>query len=921
MKKTRHQIVQELACLPGYWAKRCTSELRYLEELFTAGVISNEAFLDMEAESIYTVYLEEGSLGKSSVLLWEQQVPEEVKKASKSFTVSCVGHAHMDMNWQWTYDETVMVVLDTIRTMLNLMEKYPDMVYLQSQAAVYHIIERYAPEMLEEIRDAIQRGQWEVVASTWVEADKNLPNGESAVRQLMYTKKYLSVLLGLSDEDFLIDFEPDTFGHASMTPEILEQGGVKYLYHCRGEETLSLYHWKAASGKKITVLREPMWYNAPIEWESFLYIPGYCTAHKIDTMCHVFGTGDHGGGVTRRDIERIHDMNEWPCMPVIRFGKLWDFFKETDNMELPLVSGERNFVFDGCYSSQSRIKAGNRQAERELYEAELLSSMASLICKKKYNERLYEDAWRAVLFNQFHDILPGSCTGEARDFALGRYQEVKAYTASQKSAAIRAVMSCVNTAASIIDCEKDVKSISEGAGAGYHENARYHVFNHGNGGSVRVFHLVNTFDTVWEGNTELTVWDWPYEPSCAKVTDENGVVMQSEIIDGIQREYWTHRYFRILLSCRIPAFGYRTVYVRAASAPVSYERISFPRKQAEDQTIVLENDLVRAAFDVDGLRIRTFEDKRSLKNMIPHGATGGFDFTEEDSSKGMTAWIVGRQISSRSAIEHVSVFNEQKSKLRCSFSFKGKIRESDIDGLIWLDSGSRMLHISVNCRWKEIGNPGGPVPKLSFGIPVEKTEKIICDTPYLIEARETGDHDIPAQTFVYASGLMLTTDSKYGFGCNGQKLSVTLLRSSYDPDPLPEFCDHHFTIGLGIPENEGNEALMRESRLFLDSPIIAAGTLHEGKLPQTGAWMEICGNVHASAIKTAEDGTGDLIVRIVNYADSAETFAVSLPEPISRAFISDIHEKCINRLEVDEKKRIHAKVEPHALMTLRIEIS
>lgn len=199
------------------------------------------------------------------------------------------------MNWLWAYDETAIVTIETFRTMLQLMKEYPQFTFLQSQASVYKITEEYAPELLPEIREKIASGQWEAVASTWVEADKNMPNGESLTRHLLYTRQYLKNLLGLKDEDFLVDFEPDTFGHTAQSPEILASGGVRYLYHCRGGDGESLYRWEAPSGARVTVLREPEWYNSGIDYTTFLYIPGYCTAHGLDRMCHVYGVGDHGG--------------------------------------------------------------------------------------------------------------------------------------------------------------------------------------------------------------------------------------------------------------------------------------------------------------------------------------------------------------------------------------------------------------------------------------------------------------------------------------------------------------------------------------------------------------------------------------------------------------------------------------------------
>ena len=164
---------------------------------------------------------------------WEEAL-SPMSPDCKALTVHFNGHAHIDMNWMWPYHETVSVTLETFRTVLALMEEYPGFTFAQSQASTYKIVEEYDPDMLDEIRRRVREGRWEVSASTWVEADKNMPNEESMARHLLYTKDYLSKLLDIDPATLNLDFEPDTFGHSANVPEILSQGGVKYYYHCRG---------------------------------------------------------------------------------------------------------------------------------------------------------------------------------------------------------------------------------------------------------------------------------------------------------------------------------------------------------------------------------------------------------------------------------------------------------------------------------------------------------------------------------------------------------------------------------------------------------------------------------------------------------------------------------------------------------------
>ena len=138
-----------------------------------------------------------------------------------------------------------------------------------------------------------------------------------AVRHILYTKRYLSRLLDISPDSIKIDFEPDTFGHNANVPEILQNGGVDYYYHCRAHDQYFLYNWESPSGKRVLVFRDPRWYNGTVEYDSFVTDPLFCHEHGVDVNLFVYGVGDHGGGPTRRDVERIIDMSSWPLYPTI----------------------------------------------------------------------------------------------------------------------------------------------------------------------------------------------------------------------------------------------------------------------------------------------------------------------------------------------------------------------------------------------------------------------------------------------------------------------------------------------------------------------------------------------------------------------------------------------------------------------------
>ena len=130
------------------------------------------------------------------------------QKAAKEYKVILAAHSHIDMNWRWSYNETVAITLSTFRSILNIMEQYPEFCFSQSQASVYKIVEEFDPNMMEEIKARIAEGRWEVTATAWVETDKNMPSGESLLRHIEYTYEYLTKVWGVKRLE--VDFSPDT---------------------------------------------------------------------------------------------------------------------------------------------------------------------------------------------------------------------------------------------------------------------------------------------------------------------------------------------------------------------------------------------------------------------------------------------------------------------------------------------------------------------------------------------------------------------------------------------------------------------------------------------------------------------------------------------------------------------------------------
>jgi len=270
--------------------------------------------------------------GLAAAVAEAESVLAPLGETAKSYTVHCVGHAHIDMNWMWSWPETVAVTNDTFTTVMRLMDEYPGFCFSQSQASVYAIVEQYNPDLLARMAERVKEGRWEVTASHWVEGDKNLAGGESLCRHLLYTRRYMQHLFGLKPEDVNIDWSPDTFGHAVTVPTYLVRGGIKYLYLHRpgvhGPKRPGAFWWQAPDGSRVLVRNDmALGYNGAITPDLARLLVGFtCETGSRDFM-FVYGVGDHGGGPTRRDLRRAIEMDTWPIFPNIRFSTARAFYE------------------------------------------------------------------------------------------------------------------------------------------------------------------------------------------------------------------------------------------------------------------------------------------------------------------------------------------------------------------------------------------------------------------------------------------------------------------------------------------------------------------------------------------------------------------------------------------------------------------
>lgn len=863
-----------------------------------------DALIEEELGYLSAALERDGTLTKSVCANAEELLLPMTDEA-KAYKLILAGHAHIDMNWMWSWPETVAATIATFTTMLNIMDEYPQFCFSQSQTSVYQIIDDYAPELHDRIKARIDEGRWEVTSSAWVETDKNMPNTESLIRHIGYSKKYLSEKWGIPGDKLEVDFSPDTFGHSANLPEIDTFGGVKYYYHCRGlDGDNALYRWKGQSGKELLVYREQYWYNSGITPKpamGLFDVSARCAGLKTGLV--VYGVGDHGGGPTRRDVERGLEMQSWPIFPTIKFGTFREFFLEAESVRdrLPVVDHELNFIFPGCYTTQSRVKLGNRRSEAALSEAETAMALAHLGADAPLHTAPIESAWQKVLFTHFHDILTGSCVQDSREHAMGLFQDALAVANTETSLALGKLTAKIDT--SMVTVQYDPDSQSEGAGVGYHIGSFTSRAEDERGqGLTRLWTVFNNTPADKSEPVEITVWDWTGDMRYLSVTDVNGTPLPCQLLDGDLQHYWDHKYFRMLVHLDVPALSYATVVLSQGEMgdyPVYFQN---PHRTANDEhDFVLENDCIRAVFDrATGMMLSLTDKKTGTEQLSAPAGLELIDTKRHNSD----AWNIGSYLEKISITDVNNIHPTCSGALRSGFAFDARIRSSRISVEYTLDQGASFVKAHIRADWSEVG--GEKVPVLAYEMPLSITsDRFAYNIPAGAVIRPAADQDRPGLSYIAAAldgdcAPAIVTDCKYGFRgtCKDGKASLisTLINTATNPDPYPERGIHNITLSIGLFPTDARA--MEYASRSANRPMapVSVGS-HKGELPADGTLLRADSDTGVLSAVIAEEDA--LHVRFYSVSDQDGVIACDAGKAVSEAYLVDLAGSKVGDCTVD----------------------
>ncbi|MGA3221112.1 MAG: alpha-mannosidase, partial [Acidimicrobiales bacterium] len=354
-----------------------------------------------------------------------------------------IGNAHIDPVWLWQWQEGLHEVRATFRSALDRMDEYDDFIFTCDSVAYLEWAESVDPELFERIARRIAEGRFVVVGGWWIEPDCNLPHGESFVRQALYAQRFLSDRFG---RVATVGCNVDPFGHAATLPQLLAKAGMDaymFLRPAPKEKTLpaEVFWWASPDGSRVLAYRIPYNYESggdPLD--TFLERALDRVPANEQQVMIFYGVGNHGGGPTRENLDSIERLNSaGNGLRLQPSGPRRYFDAMAARTDLPTYVGDLQHHAVGCYSAHSGVKRWNRRAEHLLLAAERWCTVAARLDGPAYPAAELAQAWKLVLFNQFHDILAGTAIAPAYEDARDQYGYASAVASQALNLAVQSV--------------------------------------------------------------------------------------------------------------------------------------------------------------------------------------------------------------------------------------------------------------------------------------------------------------------------------------------------------------------------------------------------------------------------------------------------------------------------------------------------
>jgi alpha-mannosidase len=165
-------------------------------------------------------------------------------------------------------------------------------------------------------------------------------------------------------------------------------------------------------------------------------------------------------------------------------------------------------------------------------------------------------------------------------------------------------------------------------------------------------------------------------------------------------------------------------------------------------------------------------------------------------------------------------------------------------------------------------------------------------------------------------GVAVLNNGRYGHGLFGGAVRISLARGARYPDPDADEGRHAVTLAL-MPHGSGGADVVAEAER-LEYPLRLRGSGAAGSVPPPAVSVSARG-VEVDAVKVADDGSGDLIVRLHEAVGDRAPVSVRGPRRIVAASACNLLEESERHFEVSDGI-VATTLAPFQLVTLRLTL-
>ena len=749
--------------------------------------------------------------------------------------VYMVSNAHLDTQWNWDVQTTIEEYIPkTIERNLFLLDRYPDYIINFEGGIKYAWMKEYYPHLYDRVKDYVAQGRWHISGSTWDANDPNIPSPESFTRNILYGQHFYRDEFGVQGTDIIL---PDCFGFGWTLPTIAAHSGLigfstqklmwrEKPFYGDSKVPFNFGLWEGVDGSRIMIVANANKYSTKWKYQDLsrnkaLY--KLASEGLNRTAYHYYGVGDTGGSPVIESVRAVVDgaAGDGPVEIIIsetdRIFK--DYLPYASHPELPVWKSEllMDVHATGCYTSQAAMKLYNRRNEQLADAAERSAVIADWSGTVKYPKQALTEAWKRVIWHQFHDDLTGTSIPRAYQFSW-----------NDELLSLKNFSDVLET--SVEGFSRLLDTRVKGQPVIIHNPAAYPV-------------------------TEIVEMRIEGMDKDVAVYDENGRQVPSQVVD-------TEKGISLLVRASVPSAGYVVYDVRKGRASKVNTCLMADERR-------MENSVYSLSFDSNG-DICSVVDKRNGMELVEKGKAFRLALFTENPSYRWPAWEILKSTVDADPVpitDDVKVTVVENGPVRAKVCVERRYGESVFRQYICLTEGAEDDRIDIinDIDW----NTSGALLKAEFPMTVSSPEAVYdlgvgtiargnnTDIEYEVYAQQWADLTDSDGGY----GIALLNDSKYGWDKPSDNvLRLTLLHTPetegvYKYQDKQDLGRHIFTYSVVGHTGSHREGGIQRKAEVLNQPLKAFVTSrHKGVWGRSFSFVEsLNDNVALKALKQAED--------------------------------------------------------------------